>query len=78
MSQKKKFVRDFHYFIVNQNSTNENFIENFTEQKQSAKFTNEIREIRIREGNKAKFEASFAGNPPPKFTWQVCTITSQN
>ena len=60
-----------------QNSTNA-IIENFTEQKQSAKFTNEIREIRIRVGNKAKFEASFAGNPPPKFTWQVGTIKSQN
>ena len=42
-----------------------------TEQKQSAKFTNEIREIRVREGTKARFEATFAGNPQPTFIWQV-------
>merc|ERR1712226_1022560 len=40
------------------------------EQAQSAKFTNELRECRVREGMKAKFEASFAGNPKPEFTWQ--------
>merc|ERR1711997_1370371 len=39
------------------------------EQAQSAKFTNELRECRVREGMKAKFEASFAGNPPPTFSW---------
>merc|ERR1711997_514538 len=40
------------------------------EQEQSAKFTQELRECRVREGMKAKFEASFAGNPKPEFTWQ--------
>ena len=40
------------------------------EQAQSAKFTQELRECRVREGMKAKFEASFAGNPKPEFTWQ--------
>merc|ERR1711962_149289 len=40
------------------------------EQKQSAKFTNEIREIRVREGTKARFEATFAGNPQATFIWQ--------
>ena len=40
------------------------------EQAQSAKFTQELRECRVRAGMKAKFEASFAGNPKPEFTWQ--------
>ena len=26
--------------------------------------------MRIREGMKGRFEATFAGNPPPTFTWQ--------
>merc|ERR1711890_112051 len=40
------------------------------EQAQSAKFTNELRECRVREGMKARFEATYAGNPRPEFTWQ--------
>merc|ERR1739844_480199 len=40
------------------------------EQAQSAKFTNELRECRVRAGMKAKFEATYAGNPKPEFTWQ--------
>merc|ERR1712141_536349 len=40
------------------------------EQAQSAKFTNELRECRVRAGMKAKFEATYAGNPTPEFTWQ--------
>merc|ERR1712088_1277982 len=40
------------------------------EQAQSAKFTQELRECRVRAGMKAKFEASYAGNPRPEFTWQ--------
>lgn len=40
------------------------------EQPQSAKFTNELREVRVREGMKAKLEATYAGNPRPTFTWQ--------
>jgi hypothetical protein len=43
--------------------------ERLAAQAQSAKFTNEIREVRIREGMKAKFEATYAGNPRPEFTW---------
>ena len=45
------------------------YLYSYTEQAQSAKFTNEIREVRIREGMKAKFEATYAGNPRPEFTW---------
>ena len=41
-----------------------------TEQQHSAKITQELREIRIKEGLKAKFEASFAGNPKPDVIWQ--------
>ena len=40
-----------------------------SEQKHSAKFTQELRECRIREGGKAKFEVYFAGNPRPTVTW---------
>jgi hypothetical protein len=40
-----------------------------TEQQHSAKITQELREVRIREGLKAKFEASFAGNPKPDIIW---------
>ncbi|CAB4067574.1 unnamed protein product [Lepeophtheirus salmonis] len=40
-----------------------------SEQQQSAKFTQEIKEVRIKEGMKAKFEATFAGNPKPEITW---------
>merc|ERR550539_468528 len=40
------------------------------EQTSSAKFTQELKECRLRAGMKAKFEASYAGNPRPEFTWQ--------
>jgi hypothetical protein len=39
------------------------------EQKQSPKFTQELRELRLKEGMTARFEASFAGNPRPIITW---------
>jgi hypothetical protein len=42
----------------------------FAEQHCSAKFNTEIREIRVKEGLKAKFEATFAGNPAPVVTWE--------
>merc|ERR1712001_716454 len=31
---------------------------------------NELRECRVRAGMKARFEATYAGNPTPEFTWQ--------
>merc|ERR1712150_256410 len=40
--------------------------ERLAAQAQSAKFTNELRECRLRAGMKAKFEASYAGNPRPE------------
>lgn len=45
------------------------FFFKFTEQKHSPKFTQEIREVRIKEGMKARFEAFFAGNPAPDIIW---------
>ena len=39
------------------------------EQKSSPKFIQEIREVRIKEGMKARFEAIFAGNPRPNIAW---------
>ena len=36
------------------------------EQKHSAKFIQEIREVRLRSGMTARFEAHFAGNPKPE------------
>merc|ERR1711948_239180 len=32
-------------------------------------FIREIKEIRIKEGMRGKFEAGFAGNPKPEITW---------
>ena len=45
-----------------------NFI--FSEQTCSAKFTSEIKDLRVKEGQKAKFECAFAGNPPPEVVWE--------
>ena len=45
-----------------------NFI--FPEQTCSAKFTSEIKDLRVKEGQKAKFECAFAGNPPPEVVWE--------
>ena len=36
---------------------------------QAPKFVREIKEIRIKEGMRGKFEAGFAGNPKPEITW---------
>merc|ERR1712071_384251 len=36
---------------------------------QAPKFVREIKEVRIKEGMRAKFEAGFAGNPKPEITW---------
>jgi hypothetical protein len=36
---------------------------------QAPKFIREIKEIRIKEGMRGKFEAGFAGNPKPEITW---------
>merc|ERR1712029_1284447 len=40
------------------------------EQTCSAKFTSEIKDLRVKGGQKAKFECAFAGNPPPKVVWE--------
>jgi len=40
------------------------------EQTCSAKFTSEIKDLRVKEGQKAKFECAFAGNPPPDVVWE--------
>jgi len=40
------------------------------EQACSAKFTQEIKDLRVKEGQKAKFEAAFAGNPQPEVVWE--------
>ena len=45
-----------------------NFIS--SEQTCSAKFTSEIKDLRVKEGQKAKFECAFAGNPPPEVVWE--------
>merc|ERR1712223_2358122 len=40
------------------------------EQESTAKFTQELKDQRGVEGMKLKFEAHFAGNPPPEVTWE--------
>ena len=42
----------------------------FSEQTCSAKFTQEIKDCRVKEGMKARFEAGFAGNPKPDIVWE--------
>merc|ERR1712113_574013 len=37
--------------------------------EQAPKFIREAKEVRIKEGMRAKFEALFAGNPKPEITW---------
>merc|ERR1719474_707799 len=37
--------------------------------EQAPKFIREIKESRIKEGQRARFEAGFAGNPKPDITW---------
>ena len=46
---------------------NNTFVSTATEQ--APKFIREIKEGRIKEGQRAKFEAGFAGNPKPEVTW---------
>merc|ERR1719189_1417401 len=41
-----------------------------SEQTCSAKFTQEIKDCRVKEGMKARFEAGFAGNPKPDIVWE--------
>ena len=37
--------------------------------EQAPKFVREIKESRIKEGMRCRFEAVFAGNPKPEITW---------
>merc|ERR1711915_388853 len=37
--------------------------------EQAPKFIREIKESRIKEGQRARFEGGFAGNPKPEITW---------
>ena len=37
--------------------------------EQAPKFIREIKECRIKEGMRARFEGGFAGNPKPEITW---------
>jgi len=39
------------------------------ETEQAPKFIREIKEVRLKEGQRAKFEAGFAGYPKPEVTW---------
>ena len=39
------------------------------ETEQAPKFIREIKEIRLKEGQTARFEAGFAGYPKPEVTW---------
>ena len=41
----------------------------FSATEQAPKFIREIKESRVKEGQRAKFEAGFAGNPAPEITW---------
>ena len=42
-----------------------------TEQECSAKFTQECKDCRVMEGQKAKFEATWTGNPLPEIVWEL-------
>ena len=48
------------------------------EQTCSAKFTQEIKDCRILEGQKAKFEGVYTGNPPPEVTWEFNGVLIEN
>ena len=39
------------------------------ETEQAPKFIREIKEVRLKEGQRARFEAGFAGYPKPEVTW---------
>ena len=41
----------------------------FVATEQAAKFIREIKEVRNKEGMRARFEAVFAGNPKPEVNW---------
>ena len=49
-----------------------------SEQTCSAKFTQEIKDCRILEGQKAKFEGVYTGNPPPEVTWEFNGVLIEN
>ena len=46
--------------------------------EQAPKFIREIKESRIKEGQRARFEAGFAGNPKPDITWYACISSLMN
>jgi hypothetical protein len=41
----------------------------FLATEQAPKFIREIKEVRLKEGMRGRFEAVFAGNPKPEITW---------
>ena len=43
---------------------------NISEQTCSAKFTQEIKDTRAKENQRAKFEGHFTGNPMPEIVWE--------
>ena len=54
------------------NISNLRYISNCTSilaTEQAAKVINEIKEVRNKEGQRARFEAVFAGNPKPEVNW---------
>ncbi len=40
-----------------------------SETEQAPKFIREIKEVRLKEGQRARFEAGYAGYPKPEVTW---------
>merc|ERR1711963_1110631 len=52
--------------------------ERLDKQTCSAKFTQEIKDCRILEGQKAKFEGVYTGNPPPEVTWEFNGVLIEN
>ena len=40
-----------------------------TETEQAPKFIREVKEVRLKEGQRARFECGFAGYPRPEVTW---------
>ena len=41
----------------------------FAETEQAPKFIREIKEVRLKEGQRARFEAGYAGYPKPAVVW---------
>ena len=61
--KKKLAGKYFQYIFIN---IHHNLL---SETEQAPKFIREIKEVRLKEGQRARFEAGYAGYPKPEVTW---------